>query len=424
LVVGQCFKIPLFNFWSLFMMKKTLVALAAAAATGAFAQVSITGNIDLGANNIDYKGAQSTTVGSNSNSSTSSISFRSNEDLGGGMRAGVQWDASLDLSNTSGRTSGTSATGTTSNVTTFLGNGNSFLYLGGGFGTVKLGTPNLSTFVTNGAVNGGFSTAIGSAYRITSFDAVRAQNAIRYESPRFGGIDFTFHAVTKNITQTATDNSASGNNVNQLKGRDGLTEFSLNFTQGPLFASYVRLDMTQDAGTNPVLISENVVGGTTITATIGGYVGAGAKFSLDTLAATYKLGDSTLGAWVQKTSSDTSGLLRATATSTGYATAIFDRNASGVSVAYALNPATTLRAAYSQVTLGDTDTGTSGATAGKTTTATGLGLDYSLSKRTTAYLRYETNKDEAGLRSTSSITGATTGNTTYTATAVGIRHTF
>jgi predicted porin len=253
---------------------------------------------------------------------------------------------------------------------------------------------------------------------------VRAQNALRYESPSFGGVNFTVHAVTKNITQTASDNSASGNNVNQLKGRDGLTEFSLNFTQGPLFASYVRLDMTQDAGTNPLLLSETVIGGTTITTTLAGYAGAGAKFSLDTLAATYQLGDAKLGAFVQKTASDTSGLLRATATTTGYATAVFDRNAAGVSVAYAVNPSLTLRVGYQQVVLGDTDTGTSGATAGKTTSATGLGLDYSLSKRTTAYLRYETDKDEAGLRSTTSITGSTTGNTTYTAAAVGIRHAF
>ena len=55
------------------MMKKTLVALAAAAATGAFAQVSITGTIDLGVSNIDYKGAQVTTVGSNSNTTTSGM---------------------------------------------------------------------------------------------------------------------------------------------------------------------------------------------------------------------------------------------------------------------------------------------------------------------------------------------------------------
>jgi predicted porin len=421
--LGQCFKIPLFNFWSLFMMKKTLVALAAAAATGAFAQVSITGTIDLGVNNIDYKGAQSTTLGAANGTTTSGISFKADEDLGGGMKAGVQWNASLDLSNTGGRTSGTTAVGTTSNVTTFLGNGNSFMYVGGGFGTFKLGTPDLSTYNTNLAANGGFATAIGSGYRITSFDAVRAQNALRYESPSFGGVNFTVHAVTKNITQTAADHTASGNNVNQLRGRDGLTELSLNFTQGPLFASYVRLDMTQDASSNPLLMSESA-GGVVSLATATGYTGIGAKFALDTLAATYQLGGAKLGAFVQKTSSDNSGLYRTSANSVGYTTAYFDRNAAGVSVAYAVNPALTLRVGYQQVTLGDTDSGTSGATAGKTTTATGLGLDYSLSKRTTAYLRYETDKDEAGLRSTTSVTGTTTGNTTYTAAAVGIRHAF
>jgi len=422
LVLGQCFKIPLFNFWSLFMMKKTLVALAAAAATGAFAQVSITGTIDLGVNNIDYKGAQSTTVGANSNSTTSGISFKADEDLGNGMKAGVQWNASLDLSNTAPRTSGNPATGTTSNVTTFLGNGNSFLYVGGDFGTIKLGTPDLSTYNTNMAANGGFATSIGSGYRITSFDAVRAQNALRYESPSFAGVNFIVHTVTKNITQTAADHTAAGNNVNQLRGRDGLTEFALNFTQGPLFASYVRLDMTQDANSNPQLLSESAAG-TVSSATAAGYTGTGGKFSLDTLAATYQLGGAKLGAFVQKTASDNTGYFRADSSATAKL-AYFDRNAAGVSVAYAVNPALTLRVGYQQVALGDLDTATSGGLGGKTTTATGLGLDYSLSKRTTAYLRYETDKDEAVLRSTTSVTGMTTGNTTYTAVAVGIRHAF
>jgi predicted porin len=46
-----------------------------------------------------------------------------------------------------------------------------------------------------------------------------------------------------------------------------------------------------------------------------------------------------------------------------------------------------------------------------------------LSKRTALYGRYETNKDEANVRS---ITGykAIAGSTNYQATAVGIRHTF
>jgi predicted porin len=206
-----------------------------------------------------------------------------------------------------------------------------------------------------------------------------------------------------------------------------LTELALNYTQGPLYVSYARLDMTQDANSSPVIISESGTYGaftTTRISTITGYNGVGGKFSLDTLAATYQLGDAKLGVWTQKVGSDTAsttGLQRGT-TSGGTATMVYDRIASGVSVAYTLNPSLTLRAAYSQISLGDSDS--VGNTASKTTTATGLGLDYSLSKRTTAYFRYETDKDEAGLRSTSAITGSQTGNTTYTATAVGIRHAF
>jgi len=91
--------------------------------------------------------------------------------------------------------------------------------------------------------------------------------------------------------------------VNQTKGRDGLTELALNFTQGPLFASYTRLDMTQDASSSPVIISESGTYGAFAAAnitTITGYNGVGGKFFLDTLAATYQLGGAKLGVWTQK----------------------------------------------------------------------------------------------------------------------------
>jgi predicted porin len=57
------------------------------------------------------------------------------------------------------------------------------------------------------------------------------------------------------------------------------------------------------------------------------------------------------------------------------------------------------------------------------TTVTGLGADYELSKRTALYFRTETDKDAAGMRSTTGYT-IPTGNTTYKATAIGVRHTF
>jgi len=398
------------------MMKKTLVALAAAAATGAFAQVSITGTFDLGANQTDFKGTVINTVGAQNGSATSGISFKANEDLGGGMTTGFQWNATLDLGNTSGRTSGTTAVSTTSNVTTYLGNGESFLHLSGGFGTFKLGTPDSSSYKATLLANGGFGTSIGSAFRVVAADVARFQNALRYESPKFGGFSVTYHTVTKNDKQSNGDNTAFGTNVHQLNGRDGMSELGLQFAQGPLSVSYARIEMTQDASSNPVFISESSATVTNATASV--YTGAGAKYNLDTLGGSYQLGAAKLGVFVQRAYSDT--LAKAAAGTA--ATQKFDRNAMGLSVAYDINPSMIARLNVSQVTLNEADTAaTSGA--GKTTTATGLGLDYMLSKRTALYGRYETNKDEANVRSITGYT-AIAGSTNYQATMVGIRHTF
>jgi predicted porin len=66
------------------MMKKTLVALAAVAVTGAYAQVSITGNIDLGVRAVGSQTANSQKTSIENNGySTSSLTFSGSDDLGG-----------------------------------------------------------------------------------------------------------------------------------------------------------------------------------------------------------------------------------------------------------------------------------------------------------------------------------------------------
>ena len=52
-----------------------------------------------------------------------------------------------------------------------------------------------------------------------------------------------------------------------------------------------------------------------------------------------------------------------------------------------------------------------------------LGADYALSKRTTAYARYETINDKAGVAAVTGFT-AETGNVTRARTAIGVRHSF
>jgi len=386
-------------------MKKSLIALAALAATASFAQSSVTisGTLDMGMNQIDFKGNKVTTVGAANGSATSAVVIAGSEDMGGGLKANFRWEIDPDLGNTVGKTAGTPATGTTSNVTSFLGNGYSFVGVNGGFGGVEFGALNYATLYANGDGNGGFATAVGSGYRVTSFDAVRAQNSMSYETPVFNGFSAKAIVSTKNEYQSASP--ATGNAVNQQYGRDGAQEISALYQNGPLKLRYARLETKQYASVSNGAATPAYTRGT------------GAKFKLDTLSANYTVGAATLGYFYQKASSD---MLMKAGTSGTIGDLKYDRKTNGVSVAYQATPSIKLMANYAQVKIGDE---TGAGTDNTTTKVTGLGADYSLSKRTTLYARYEQDKDAAGVRAITGYTAAT-GNTTYKATAFGIRHTF
>ncbi len=406
-------------------MKKSLVALAALAATTAFAQssVSITGNLDVGYQSFDIKGNKVTNSSGSNGSSTTALFFRGTEDLGGGLKANFQYEIDPALSETSSRTAGTAATGTTSNVTSSIGNGQSFIELAGGFGAIKLGTPNLTTLSANGDGNSGFATAIGSGYRVTSFDAVRFQNSLRYDTPSFSGLSLGYVQSAKNDKQSLGGTAGqTGNLMNQTNGRDQATEVSLTYANGPLTVRYADLQMKQWAD---VALIDGTKGAY-------GYQSAwsatdGKKFNLKTLSVRYAVNkDLTVGYFNQQTDSDA---LVASSSGGVASTARFDRTAQGLSAAYYVMPNVKLMINRATAKNGanhlaaSSAAGGSNASANLKTTVTGLGADYELSKRTALYFRTETDKDAAGMRSTTGYT-IPTGNTTYKATAIGVRHTF
>jgi predicted porin len=388
-------------------MKKTLVAIAALAAFGAQAQstVTLTGNIDLGAQRFDVKGKGFTNSGAANGSSTSAFVFAGTEDMGGGLTANFRLEIDPDLANTAGKTAGTPAVGTTSNVTSSLSNGYSFLGLKSAtLGEVQFGTLNYATLSAHGDGNSGFSTAIGSGYRVTSFDAVRGQNGASYETPQFAGLSAKVIAITKNAVQSG--GAATGNSVNQVNGRDGAQEISLAYANGPLTARYAELTTTQDAGYN------------TAAATV--VAGPGGEFKLKTFSATYAIGAGSIGFFNQTASSD---VLKASSAAYAITSPQYDRKTNGISGKYAVTPVITLMANYQKVTIGtEAAVATVATVNGASTTVKGLGVDYMLSKRTVAYFRTETDNDNAIVRA---VTGyGTNAAGTYKATAVGIRHAF
>jgi predicted porin len=385
-------------------MKKTLVAIAALAAFGAQAQVTITGGFDMGIQALDIKGNKVTQTGQTNGSYTSNVTFAGVEEISKDVSAKFRYEIDPDLGNTVGKTAGTPATGTTSNVTSSLGNGYSYLGLASkSLGEVQFGTLNYATLSANGDGNVGFGTAIGSGYRVTSFDAVRAQNTVSYETPTIAGFSAKILNGSKNDKQLSSP--ATGNSVNQQNGRDAVSEISAAYVNGPLKVRAAELKVKQYAG----YLDNNATP----------VRGTGEAFKLQTLSANYVMGAATVGAFYQKASSD---VLQKTGTASAASTDLqYDRKTTGLAFAYQATPMLKLMVNRAEVKIGD-ETGAS-TTDNKKTTVTGLGADYAMSKRTTAYVRYEKNDDKAGARA---ITGYTAVNssTDYTATAVGIRHTF
>ena len=397
-------------------MKKTLVALAAVSAVSAFAQtaVTLTGTMDGSFVNYNIKGNSFSSVIGSGGSATTAVIFTATENLGSGTAAMFQYEIDPNLSETSNRTAGTSATGTGSNVTSSIGNGQSFVGMSdASLGSIKFGTPNLTTLGASGDGNGGFATAIGSGYRVTSFDAVRLQNSMKYESPVMSGLQGAIvYSPKNNLQANATDVGLTGNLQNQTNGRDGALEYSLLYGNGPLSIKYAALNMSQYAKVQ--IATDAMKDGATWTS-----MGTGTSFKLNTLSVKYAVNSQfTANLFYQGVSSDAlnSGSAGSANTTT------YDIKTAGISGSYAVTPVITLMANFQQAKRGS-NTSVNGATtlANTSTSVTGLGLDYNLSKTAAAFIRYERDNDAAGLRST---TGYTTNGNTYTATAFGVRKTF
>lgn len=187
-------------------MKKTLIALAAVAATGAaFAQSSVTlyGVADA-AIGRDTNPASTTTAdtkflsASSMNNGNSRWGVRGVEDLGGGLKAGFNFEQGLSLADGSLAQSGGGAFGRAAYMT-----------LGGGFGEIRLGrTLNPSFFAAaawelTGTANYSVVTRQFNAASATNpagadvLGGIRNSNQIAYTTPNFGGVSATLGYVMK-----------------------------------------------------------------------------------------------------------------------------------------------------------------------------------------------------------------------------------
>ncbi len=341
-------------------MKKSLIALAALAATASFAQSSVTlsGNLDFAAGNVSGN-AKGTTVSTRDvSASTSVINIIAVEDLGGGMKATVKYG--LDPR-------------ATANDNAALTRDETFVGIEGAFGNLRLGSPNsigLTTFLSASPLG----TGIGSGYGtlVADYSNIRYDRSARYDSPNFAGFTVSALYAPGGDQPAATTPTFIANN-------NKVTELGLSYANGPLTVGYANISQAA------------------LTYTTAGAVGAVAKTSTNILAASYKMGNTTLSAgW-----NDGDGKARAATTSDSKGYRVGLRQDIG---------AIALIASYGQQE-------NKGATSTPKEKVTGLRADYNLSKTAVAYLGYE--KYDTGVAAAPSLT---TGDRTIT--SVGLRKSF
>jgi predicted porin len=349
-----------------------LTALATlAATTGAFAQstVTLSGVLDYSFANQTgtIAGVKGTTVSTNiGTSATSVINIIAVEDLGGGMKATAKY--------------GLDPRSIANDNTTSLARDEVFVGLSGGFGNIRLGSPNSLTLATFLGASP-LGTGIGSGYSPLEFGLTagpRYNRSVRYDSPSFSGL--TLSAIYAPGNDEATTASAAANGIPNARPT---TELGAAYANGPLNVNLAY--RTSDATSNAASAFETRAANGQVWLPGGANAASAlAKSTWTTLSANYKFGNTTVYAgW-------NDGKTNAGAVTEGYRVAAkHDIGAISLIGSYAAQK-----------------------TAGVESTFAGLRADYALSKRTVAYVGTDSYDNGAASANTRKIT------------SVGVRHAF
>jgi len=205
-------------------MKKSLIALAVLAASGAaMAQSSVTlyGIADVWVGNVSVDNGTtdtSTSVMTSGGVSTSRWGMKGSEDLGGGLKANFNFESAVGVD-----------TGASSGFTR-----QAWVGLSGGFGDVRFGLNNTPYDSYAASVHGVFDSDVSPMYlgafpSLAGYNA-KAANSFKYVSPSMGGLSAeVLYAMDEETVATGT--SAS----NGLE----TTSFALRYTGGPIYADLV-----------------------------------------------------------------------------------------------------------------------------------------------------------------------------------------
>lgn len=233
-------------------MKKTLIAVAALAATGAFAQnVTITGTLDPMMQN------QKITVGNGSDRSTtgmvatqvgtSNITFSGNEDLGGGLKAVFLYEMDMDVTQTGSSTA--TGAGPTQGGQIFAG-------LEGAFGSFKMGVPNTPTLTTQGS-RSGFGTKIGGGRAgLSTGGTARTRNSdsYLYTTPNFSG----FTAAVAYVPKANSTYAAGVGGTAALTEVTAITDVGVFYANGPISAGVSSYSQSNVVAQNTAFVAYTI----------------------------------------------------------------------------------------------------------------------------------------------------------------------
>jgi len=341
-------------------MKKSLVALAVLAASGAaMAQSSVTlyGVLDIYGASV--KNENNTAAGGAGKSLTQTVlnsgavngsrwGMKGSEDLGGGLKANFDLQSGFNLDD------GTQAQGRLFGRHAWVG-------FSGGFGAVRLGRTATPYDDVSGASDAVFDSALApmnNTFKSTGY-TVRTNNTIYYQAPNMGGF-------------SGAVSYALGEDKTASTGATSATSFNLTYGAGPVAVQFA------------YQVEDGVD-----TATV-----ADAKFTR--LGGSYDLGVAKIKA--------TYGKANHVGTAVGYDATDFQIGAD-----FPVSSALTLSASYAK----SNDSKTTGFEASRK--GFGLGAAYTLSKRTFVY---------GGLESDTATTSATTADAKHTVFAAGVQHRF
>jgi hypothetical protein len=275
-------------------MKKTLVALAAVSAVSAFAQATVTlsGNMDFAGAKVG--GSQAWAMGSTisqtvGTASTSVINIRAVDDIGGGMKVTGHFgldprllaNDSLSATNNTGVVTNTGSQGCTTavalasattaarcalgtvsgqaNTPTGLARDEVFVGIAGGFGNIRMGSPNSIGLETFGnaspggtGIGGGYTGGGTSGTMTNSFVQTRYSRSLRYDSPVMSGFTASVMYAPGNDQTGVTTGSTNTNGTTSLTtptvpvaflipNARAASEFGLKYANGPLTVMYANI---------------------------------------------------------------------------------------------------------------------------------------------------------------------------------------